>query len=646
VLSITPRAGLPLSRSIAQALTGRRLLIVVDNCEHVLDAAADLLGTVLAETDTVKILVTSREGLRVPAEHLWPVPSLAISGGPGAASPAVELFVERARAVDPGFDLASEPAGRPGDATAGAVEEICRRLDGIALAIELAAARMVSMSPADVRDRLGDRFRLLGGGRRGLERHQTLRHAVAWSYDLLDDDERRLLNRCSVFADGFDLRAVNEVCGEGLDEYVVLDLLDSLVRKSLVTTERVGGRVRYGMLETIRQFAEDQLVGAGGIEQLRDRHARFFAEQAVARWELWDGPGQPEAIAWVETEFANLRVGFRWSADRDLSTAAAIAAHTVVLAYLPQRFEAVGWAEELLTVPAVADLPQLPRLYTAASFCQYLGSVDAAIRYAEAAVALEDDMTREPFQASWSRIWHANAERFAGRVERFVEILADVAAKTGTSHVWGVALLLYIWPVMGGDELARARAIAEETMREVRAHGNPFFTAMASIGYARAFATTDLPRARTALRDTLVFVQEKRLVYVEALVVREAAALEATHGDVDQALDWFDAAIDSLHRAGNLASLTPALAYLTAALVRMGEGEAAATVYGTITYPNRRSMAVDLPAVIDQLRAGLGEEAFERCVARGSAMEHAEAVHYARGEIARVRSLRAATSQP
>ena len=187
VLGIVPRSGPPVTDSISQALSGRRLMIVLDNCEHVLDTSAELVEMILAHTESVRVVATSREGLRVGAEHLWPVPSLAVSEGP--SSPAVRLFVERAVAVQPAFDPADGPELE-------AIIEICRRLDGIALAIELAAARLVSMSAGDVRDRLDDRFRLLSGARRGLERHQTLRHAVAWSSALLDDDERRLLSRC------------------------------------------------------------------------------------------------------------------------------------------------------------------------------------------------------------------------------------------------------------------------------------------------------------------------------------------------------------------------------------------------------------------------------------------------------------------
>src|SRR5262249_31992872 len=161
--------------------------------------------------------------------------------------------------------------------------------------IELAAARMVVMSPQDVRDRLGDRFRLLSGPRRGLERHQTLRQAVGWSYDLLGEEERMVLNRVSVFAAGFDLAAAVAVGGEaGGAEYALWDVVDSLVRKSRLVVERAGGHARYGMSETIRQFAQEQLAATGTIGAIRDRHARYFAGLAVAHWHMWDGPGQRE----------------------------------------------------------------------------------------------------------------------------------------------------------------------------------------------------------------------------------------------------------------------------------------------------------------------------------------------------------------
>jgi predicted ATPase len=268
VLGITQQPGMSVGDSVAASLEGRLRLLVFDNCEHVLDAAADLIEAILAQSATVTILATSREGLGVADEQLWLVPSLDL--GAGIESAAVNLFVERAHSVAPRLSMATTDE-------AEAVIEICRRLDGIPLAIELAASRLLSMTVAELRDRLDDRFRLLVGSRRGLERHQTLRHAVAWSYDHLDDAEKSLLTRCSVFAGGFDLPAACAVADCG-DDLATLDLLDALVRKSLVVADRTSERTRFSMLETIRQFAEEQLVARG--EASESRAVRWRDHQA------------------------------------------------------------------------------------------------------------------------------------------------------------------------------------------------------------------------------------------------------------------------------------------------------------------------------------------------------------------------------
>ena len=219
VLGIIQQPGKSVSESVAGALEGRVRLLVLDNCEHVLDAAADLIEAILAQSATVKILATSREGLGVPDEQVRPVRSL--DAATGIDSAAVTLFVERAQGIASGFSMVD-------GGEAAAVIEICQRLDGIPLAIELAASRMASMTASEMRDRLDHRFRLLVGSRRGLERHQTLRHAVAWSYELLNDAEKGLLTRCSVFAGGFNLQSASAVAGsDDLDEYAVLDLLGS-----------------------------------------------------------------------------------------------------------------------------------------------------------------------------------------------------------------------------------------------------------------------------------------------------------------------------------------------------------------------------------------------------------------------------------
>jgi predicted ATPase len=623
-LGVTPQAGSSVADSVAGALSGRQMLVVVDNCEHVLEAAAELVETILARTTAVKVLATSREGLRVRAEHLWPVPSLDVDDGVGSA--AVELFVARARAVLPGFGL-----GDPDDAAA--VIEICQRLDGMALAIELAAARMVAMSPQDVRDRLGDRFRLLSGPRRGLERHQTLRQAVGWSYDLLGEDERMVLNRVSVFAGGFDLAAAVAVVGQdGRDEYALLDVVDSLVRKSLVVVERVGGHARYGLLETIRQFAQEQLAATGTMGEVRDRHARYFAGLAVAYWGMWDGPGQRTALDWVEVELANLRAGFRWAADHhDLATAAAIAAHTAMLSDTLQRYEPAGWAEEILEAARAAKLAQLPRLYTAASCCVFTGRPEAALRYAQSALAWGADARFDPFDPAWTSYREAEAHLIAARLDRYLEICANLAAQSGLGQAVGRSGLLWALPIVGRTE--EARALAEDTLAAARAHANPWCIALALMGSGRVFAPADPARALRVLRDGLAYAQEHRLSLLEAAIAQEAAWLEALHGDLGQALALFDAAIDGLHRAGNGNSAASTLAVLAVCFDRLDRPDVAATIYGAGNKQAIVQYVVDLPAVLDHLRAALGDAAFDQCVATGAAMDLADAVGYARHHI-------------
>ena len=378
VLGITQQPGKTVSESVAAALEGRVRLLVIDNCEHVLDAAADLIEAILAQSATVRVVATSREGLGIAQEQVWPVPSLDI--GAGTDSAAVSLFVERAQGIAPSFAMVN------GDESA-AIVEICQRLDGIPLAIELAASRMVSMTASEVRDRLDQRFRLLVGARRGLERHHTLRHAVAWSYDLLDDTEKLVLDCCSVFAGGFDLQSACAVAGsDDLDEYAILEVLDALVRKSLLVTDRSSGRTRFSMLETIRQFAEEQLVARGEASEIRVAHSRYFAGREADIMARWDSPRQREAYDWFAVELANLRAAFRWAADQgDLDAAATIATYAAFLGLWVNNYEPIAWAEELIEPARAVDHPRLAFLYVMASLCWNPGRIEAAVGYADAA---------------------------------------------------------------------------------------------------------------------------------------------------------------------------------------------------------------------------------------------------------------------
>ena len=364
-LGVTQQPGMGVGESVAAALEGRVRLLVFDNCEHVLDATAGLIEAIIAASSTVRIIATSREGLSVADEQVWPLRSLDADAAMSCSLNALAVSRRTSR------------AGKT-----DAVAEICARLDRIPLAIELAASRMASMSADEVRDRLDHRFKLLVGSRRGLERHQTLRHAVAWSYDLLDGTEKSLLDRCSVFAGGFDLQSACAVV-ESERATSTRSWTAGRTRAQIASDCRsLTGCTRYSMLETIRQFAEDQLVTSGAAADARTAHARYFAGREAEIMALWDSPRQREAYDWFATELANLRSAFRWAADRgQLDVAAVIATYTFVPALALENQEPSGWAEELIEAARLVDHPRLGFLYLAAALCWMSGRLDNALVY-------------------------------------------------------------------------------------------------------------------------------------------------------------------------------------------------------------------------------------------------------------------------
>jgi predicted ATPase/class 3 adenylate cyclase len=299
----------PLLESLMDALREQDTLILLDNCEHVIDAAAKFCGQVVRECPRLRVLATSREPLGIDGEHVYRVPSLSlpaseVEGADAiAASDAVRLFMDRARAQDPGFAL--------DNVSAPLVASVCRRLDGIPLALELAAARLSSMSLQQISDRLDQRFRLLtGGSRNAMPRQQTLQAAVDWSFGLLTEPERDVLRRLSVFAGGFELEAAEVICAaDSVDAFDLLDLLGALVSKSLVGAERTPESVRYRMLETIRQYAAQELLRSAGEDEVlagRDRHAGYFLRLAEEAAAALAGPGQAHWLRRLDLEWENL----------------------------------------------------------------------------------------------------------------------------------------------------------------------------------------------------------------------------------------------------------------------------------------------------------------------------------------------------
>lgn len=608
-VGVTQQPGQSLTESIATALEERHRLLVFDNCEHVVDAAAAMVEAILAAAPTATILATSREGLRVADERLWPVPPLE------PASDAVALFLARAAGV-------SEPS----DDDATAVAEICRRLDGIPLAIELAASRLQSMTVAELRDRLDDRFRLLVGSRRGLERHQTLRHAVQWSYDLLDDAEKSLLKACSVFSGGFDIAAAVAVSGHA-DEYTALDLLDALVRKSLVVADRTGSSTRFSMLETIRQFAEEQLVAAGLADTTRSAHAAHFASLEPELTALWHSPRQREAYEWFDTELANLRSGFRWAADRgEIDAATGIVVISGFLAlWGRQSYETVAWAEEMLAPAEAADHTQLARLYSIAAQCYSTGRATEAVRYADTCQHLIDTGQCDPLPFD-AEVWMGGGYLGLGAPHRWVELCRRVIERPG-DHIVGRSALVLALNSLGATEDLVSAAAGLDTAAERT--DNPNDAAFALLVYGIARRSVDPEDAYHVLTRALDIARDSGNRFAELHIAASLSRLSAAHRSAREAFGFLDLVIRQYRDSGSFIPMTSPLVIMAELFSRLGYHECAARLCGFSTNPWTLGVNPQLQVAVERLTGALGAERFEALAAAGRATSPGAMAAYA-----------------
>jgi len=479
-LAVRGEPGRDLTETLCRHVRGKRVLLVLDNCEHVLDPARELVDALLGAGTELRILVTSREGLGIDGERAVPVRSLPVPGPESAgdlqaveASAAVRLFVDRARIVDPDFALTME--------NAAGVADICRRLDGIPLAIELAAPRVKVLSVEEIRAKLDDRFRLLTGGKRALPRHQTLWSVFEWSYDHLTSDEQRLFRLLSVFADGWTMAAATAVSSEAEDEFEILELLTRLVDKSLVVVERVAPeRVRYRLLETSRQFAQQKLHDAGEGEAERRRHLEYFARWAEAREPLAVGPRRGEWLVDMEREHQNIHAALEWS---DAATGGAEPALRLVAAvwrYWPTRGLSALGRERLtqaLGRPGAAE-PTAARaraLSGAGRLAQRQGAL------AEARVLLEESLSlcnRFGDRTGMARalnnlglVCSQQGDRDGARA-RFEESLA-LARQSGDQRGASMCLNNLAEQARERGDLKSARPLYEDALAEARAGGDP-----------------------------------------------------------------------------------------------------------------------------------------------------------------------------
>ena len=506
VLGVKLRAGETVETCLAEFLSTRSMLVVLDNCEHVVGAAAELVQRLLATTGGSRILATSREGLAVPGEHVVALAPLTVpaddTDAAVLASDAVRLFLDRAADARDGFEVAPDEVAT--------LARVCRRLDGIPLAIELAAARVRSIALLEILVHLDQRFRLLAGGRRTAPtRQQTLRSAIDWSHDLLDDNERIALRRLSVFTGGFDLAAATAVVADAnVHTFEVLDLLDQLVNKSLVAVDVSNETTRFRLLETIADYSWERLDDAGEAHEFAFAHARYFAAFSERAGHELCGRDEAQWSDRVEAEMENLRRALNWAIeDGNADLALRIVGGLAVTGYrVGAPFGSL--AHDAADLPGAAGHPARPMaLASAAWTALHLAEYESAVTFGRAGVdaarGLDDGHDRD---------W---------RLSRALAVLAPVAVTSGdrvaslqAAEERRELAATFDDPYEMSQALSMLAslhddfAIAEEAVRLARLVGNPTMLSYALSVLAVLLLADDAPRASVLLQEAATIASD------------------------------------------------------------------------------------------------------------------------------------------
>jgi predicted ATPase/class 3 adenylate cyclase len=630
------REGLSMADSVVEFLRDRELLLVLDNCEHLLVDAARLALAIMQRCPSVRILATSRAGLGVSGEQLVVLGSLplvlnAVDPSAIASSDAVRLFVDRASAARSGFML--------GAANLDAVAEICRRLDGIALAIELAAARVTALSPVEIAAHLDERFRLLAGARRsGVERHQTLRATVEWSYALLDDTERLVFDRLGVFVGSFDADAAYAVvAGDELEYWAVLDALTHLVEKSMVVAgETDDGTTRYWLLETLRAFAREKLDATGDTDRWRRLHASHYAEFCEQVGPQLVGPVEDVAGARVDTEVENIWAALRWGLDSPAQEDADLALRMVIaLTRAPggaesraARWGLQEWADSVLTAARSSALPGRAQAISLTAMWRTNLVYDVKAAEELGWEALRAPSAAEvPQSIALSYYTLATVRYWQGQTAEALELLVeghqalDAAGAPGGCHgtLHALSSLLHV----AAGELEAAGREAEAYLEIARFAGSALML-QAALAYAgSAWFSQDPDRALAALEDSIAL---GRVAATNSMAFAGAAQLRARAGDRIAALTHLRGAIVADHDMGAQASAGSTLERAIVVLARLGDDELAATCAGIVQAEIVASFRTLPQADRSAARVAerLGPDAYAAAQARGAGLTQEE----------------------
>jgi predicted ATPase/DNA-binding SARP family transcriptional activator len=611
-LGVHPRAGLTMGEALAGYLSDRRVLLVLDNCEHVLAETAALVDLLLSRCGRAVVLTTSREALSVEGEQLWPLEPLG-------AEDAATLFVQRARVSRPQLHL--DPRSMV------AVTGICRRLDGLPLAIELAAARMPVMSAEEVLGRLGDAGLLTEVSRTRERRHHSLASTIDWSYQLLDAPEQRLFVRMSIFAGGSDIAAVHAVCGEtGSTEMECLDLVTALVGKSMVVARTGPGPTRFRVLETLRAYG---LLRRSADDDLARRHALYFVDLAVAA--AGGVQGRDEA-AWIERTLPdgdNFRVAFeRLVADDDVDRALRLVSSLAEVSQLRLGFESAGWAERAVELAPTDHPLYVAAVGAAARGAWNVGDFDRARNLALRAAG------RTPARGS-ARTAHpadvlADIALYQGDVDQaLVHYAASVERARGDGDPVRLVWSLYYVAVCHAvrREPTQGLAAAQECLVVADGTGNPTARSMARYALGLVLKKSEPLQALALLDEAAGLAASVHNLWWQGVALMEAAATRAVVGDPLLAAHDVLEVLDHWQRVGDLTQQWLNLRYVTRLLVRLGAREEALVLHHAITAAGKPS---PLDAASAHLLLGSGGSRSVVAAAHGRALPITDAVAYAK----------------
>ncbi|MCJ7439068.1 MAG: hypothetical protein MUP97_15075, partial [Acidimicrobiia bacterium] len=646
-LALPERRQGTLEDSIVAALQHQRLLIVLDNCEQVVDAVAGLVDVLVESCPGLRVLATSREALGVDGETTYPVRPLATPSTEDSVTidalmenDAIRLFVERARAAKREFVFSND--------TAPVVTELCRRLDGIPLAIELAAARLQVMAPAEILARLDERFRLLTGGRRTvLERHQTLRGAIDWSYALLEPVEQLVFRRLAVFAGGFTLDAAEAVTVDGeVETHDVLTTLASLVAKSMVVTDDTAAGTRYRMLDTLREYAWERLGEHDDPTPLHERHAEHLLAFLGTATEQLKGSNDWEWSERLETEQDNLRATLGWARDTDATDLLIRLVHGLWLHwYLEASFrEAADWTEVALL--HAEDMPVDVRaeiLGVAAFAANGLGRVEDAIELGQASIGCSRDAGRppKPLPLQFLGIAALESNQPEVAIAYCDEAVAAARDHGDTWHELNALQFVAITCLLGGAP-ERGRQVADELLAGVRRLGNSYLIGQGlfNAGLARVSTEPEVAVELFEEADTLRASSRNMMMAGQSTFFRGVAHLRLRQmPEAAQALraslrlfqqrdaDFFTSTAISMAATLVGRSAPATAAQLLAALERH------ATESGIPGAPEDIASRQRTRARVEET---LGAEAFADAWARGAAMSINEAAALAHDELGKI----------